>query len=386
MSQQGGHLNQLSQWAGNQCANTDGTDCLVLLPLKAIVPDIAHFFTGKIDQCSRGMGQVNEKIQRTAADYANNDQQHAADLLSIYPAGSLPFPDISTIPGGSSVGNFTDEAVNLTEPASAEDDTSKAIKHALWACKGKGEIKAAEKMFKFCTGQSLIGLMFDPIIGDFGRLKYLSDSYEALGDCLYTVAGTVRKGSWKLGSQWQGQTGQAFDEYLFRWSMGIGGLGDAAKSAAKIYKDAYNTITVLLAAALREIDKLIMDEIEQLAKQAAEMLAGDAAIEAVGLGPEDPLADVGAGIYSAYKMYKIYKIVQKIVNGIRTIVKIYEGIQKAIDGIHKGIQAIMDAINSPMPTLGSLVDDVEQRGFEFEKSGGWSSTMGAARIGMIPAA
>ncbi|WP_441246529.1 WXG100 family type VII secretion target [Kitasatospora sp. McL0602] len=386
MSQQGSHLSQLAQWSGNQCANTDGFDGLLLLPLKAIAPSVAHFFADKINQCQRGMVLVNEKIQRTSADYTQVDQQHAVDLISIYPAGSLPLPDISSIPGGSAVGNFTDEPVELKEPTSAEDDTTKAIKHALWATSGKGEIKAAEKMFKFCTGQSLIGLMFDPLIGEFGRLRYLSDAYEELGDGIYTVAGTLRKGSWKLGSEWQGQTAQAFDEYLFRWSMGLGGVGDAAKSAAKIYKDAYTAITVLVAAALREIDKLIREEIEQLAKQAAEMLAGDAAIEAVGLGPEDPLADVGAGIYTAYKMYKIYKIVQKIVNGIATIVKIYEEIQKAVDGIHKGIQAIMDAINSPMPTLGSLVNDVEQRGFEFEKSGGWSSTMGAARIGMIPAA
>jgi hypothetical protein len=38
-----------------------------------------------------------------------------------------------------------------------------------------------------------------------------------------------------------------------------------------------------------------------------------------------------------------------------------------------------------MPTLGSLVNDVEQRGFDFEK-GAWDPTLGAVRVGMLPSA
>lgn len=116
------------------------------------------------------------------------------------------------------------------------------------------------------------------------------------------------------------------------------------------------------------------------------MLAGDATIEAVGLGPEDPLADVGAGLYSAYKLYEMYKTVSKIITIIKVIEGIYKAIEAAIKGIESAVKKVTEALNSPMPTVDSLIGDVERRGFEFEKSGGWSATAGAARIGMLPAA
>lgn len=386
VAKQGDHLGALAQWSGNQCANTGGLDGLLLLPLLEIVPAVSHFFGEKLAHCQRGTGVIGDKIHRTSTDYARTDQEHAAELLSIFPAGSAHFPDLGSPASASHLGNFTDEDVPLKEPPSAEEDTAKNIKHQVMALSRDGELKAADKMFQFCTGQSLVELLLAPLFGEYGRLRYLHDVYDELGDGVYTVAGTLRKGSWKLAGEWNGQTATAFDEYMFRWSMGIGGVGDAAKTAAKVYKDGYDVVVGLAYSALHEIDSLIKQEIAELAKQAAETLAGDAAIEAVGLGPEDPLADIGAGVYTAYKMYKIYKVVQKIINRIALIVKIFEGIEKAVETIKKDVHAVMDFINSPMPSLGSLVDDVEQRGFEFEKSGGWSSTLGASRIAMLPAA
>jgi hypothetical protein len=50
------------------------------------------------------------------------------------------------------------------------------------------------------------------------------------------------------------------------------------------------------------------------------------------------------------------------------------------------VNAMLAALNAPLPTVGSLIDDVEQKGFTFEQGGGWSPTLGAARLAMLPSA
>jgi uncharacterized protein YukE len=251
---------------------------------------------------------------------------------------------------------------------------------------GDSELKGANKVFQFCTGQSLVELLITPLFGEYGRLLYLHDAYDALGDAVYTVTGTLRKGSWTLGTEWTGDAATNFDSYLFQWTMGMGGVGDAAKEAAKVYKVGYEAVVLLVHRALKQINELINNEIKELAEQGAKMAAGDAAIEAVGLGPEDPLADIGAGIYTAYRLYEMYKIVKRIITVITVIEKIFEAISDAVEAIKKGVNEITAFIKSPPPSISSLVDQVEQNGFEFEKSGGWSTTVGAARIGLLPAA
>ncbi|MFI0902961.1 hypothetical protein ACH4TE_05330 [Streptomyces sioyaensis] len=384
-AKQAGHLGAIQSYSSHHCRKDDDLDGL-LLPLRLLVPATADYFSGKLAQCHRGMGVIEDKIHRTGGDYATADHQAMTDLHSIYPGAISHFPNIGSLPGASRAGNFTDEAVSLKEPANAEETTAKNIHHQLMMLGMKSELKTADKVFKFFTGQSLVELLLKPLTGDYGRLMALHDAYDTVGEAVYTVAGTLRKGSWALGSEWKGQTGTAFDSYLFRWTMGIGGVGDAAKTVAKAYKDGYDVVIVLVHQALRKLEDLIQQEIEQLAKQGAEMLAGDAAIEAVGLGPEDPLADVGAGLYSAYKLYEMYKTISKIITIINVIEGIYKAIEAAIKGIESAVKKITEALNSPMPTVDSLIDDVERRGFEFEKSGGWSATAGAARIGMLPAA
>lgn len=116
------------------------------------------------------------------------------------------------------------------------------------------------------------------------------------------------------------------------------------------------------------------------------MVAGDAAIEAVGLGPEDPLADIGAGIWSAWKLYKIYKIVRMIISTIMMIEEIFKEISKAVDEIGKGIAAVRELMNSPAPSIDDIMNTVEQRGTKFEEDKFWNPKLGATRIGLLPTA
>lgn len=129
---------------------------------------------------------------------------------------------------------------------------------------------------------------------------------------------------------------------------------------------------------------LIANELEQLAEQGAELAAGDAAIEAAGLGPEDPIADVGAGIFTAYKIYKIYRVISAIITAISAIEATFRLISKAVTDISDAVDAAVKLFDSPMPSIGSLINDVEKRGFGFERDSGWSPSLGAARIALLP--
>jgi hypothetical protein len=387
VAQQGGHLGTIHGYAAGQCAQDGDLDGL-LYPVRPLVHDVSQFFQSKLAQCQRGMTLVSGKVDRTAADYSAADAASAADLRKLYPAAYSAMPDLGSIPGAHLVGNYRDEGVSPQEPTSAAADEATNIKHQLRALMLNfqgGELAGAEKLFKWCTGQSLIELLLKPLLGDYGRLLYLHDAYTELSKGVYTVAGTLRKGSWALGSEWQGDAARAFDSYMFCWSMGIGGVGDAATLTGKVFKDAYDVVVALVHVALSEINAL-MNEFVELAKQAAETAAADAAIEVAGGGPEDPIADVAAGLVTAWKLYKIYKIVRRIISGVNAVETIYGKISAAVQAVPQEINKIIAAINAPLPSIGSLVDDVEQRGFSFEQNAGWSPTLGAARMTMLPAA
>ncbi len=380
---QGGDLGQLATWAGKECATTDGLDGL-LEPLRGLVTEAAGFFHGKYALSQSGMTGVSNKIVQTRDTYARGDAQAEQNLKNAYPAA---IPGFSVLPNLPKLGTFDDTPITLKEPDSAGDDTAKNIQLQLRLASGKligGELKGAEILFKFVTGQSLVELILKPIVGEYGRLKYLEESYQQLSDASYVVAGTLRKGTWRLASEWTGDAGAAFDSYLFRWHMGIGGLGDAAKVAAKLYKDGYDAVCVLVFAVLKAINDLLEQGVKQLAEEAATILGGDAAIEAAGGGPEDPVADIGAIVLDIWELYKIYKTVRTIISVISTIISIFNKISAAISKISSDIKAVEKFFSSPIPSIDDIKNDVQQRAAEFETNSGWNPELGALRVGLLP--
>lgn len=389
MTDQASHLVSLARWSGDQCGNADGLEGL-LSPLTGPIHQVSQLFTEKLGQCQRGMQDVSGKITLTAQDYARADQAAISAINGIYPSALPHFPDIGTL-HLPNVGNFTDQAVSLTEPSSAQYDTARNIEHELDLLRKKllfgGPLAVAQKVFQFFTGQNLVELLLDPLVGDYGRLLYLHDAYDELGSGLYTVAATIRKGSWALGDQWTGDAATNFDSYMFRWSMGIGGLGDAAKVVAKDYHDGYVAVSALVFSALYAINKLMDTALAQLAKEGGKIVAVDATIEVLGLGPEDPVADVIAGVFTvASTAYTIYRIISVIITAINAIEKIFHDISESVKAIHSAVTAVTNFFDGPLPSIGSLINDVEQRGFSFEQDKGWSPSLGAARVALLPSA
>jgi hypothetical protein len=166
--------------------------------------------------------------------------------------------------------------------------------------------------------------------------------------------------------------------------MGIGGLGDAAKVTAKLYKDGYDTVCVLVFAVIKAINDLLEQGVKQLAEEAATILGGDAAIVAAGGGPEDPVADIAAIVLDIWELYKIYKTVRTIISVISTIITIFNKISAAISKISSDIKAVEKFFSSPAPTVDDIKNDVQQRAAEFETNSGWNPELGALRVGLLP--
>ncbi|MFF3569515.1 hypothetical protein ACFYXQ_17235 [Nocardia jiangxiensis] len=399
VSKQGEHLAPMVAWAGKECSDTDGLNGL-LSAVKPIVPEVAQLLGGKLKQCQIGMGTVKDKVTTVDKELRSEDEKNATAIAKVIPDSPGISFDVSSVPGSSTLGNFTDEAVNLKAPDKPKTISkglvgTLAAKHGISVdgsdkkgTGGGGLIWIADKAYKMVTGHSFIEQLFKPLLGDWDQLMYLHDAYDTLGDACYTVAGTLRKGSWKLGSEWNGDTAEAFDAYMFRWTMGLGGVGDAAKEFAKVCKEVYDLVVDAVKIIVSEIDSLIANEITELAKEAAKTVEGDVAIEAIGLGPEDPVADVVAAAWTGYRAIKIYKRVKAVLSAVNKIYTVYNGIKKTVEKVSEAKKQLESLLsdNSPWPTAGSLISDVEQRGFDFEKDGSWDPTAGVARVAMLPSA
>lgn len=152
----------------------------------------------------------------------------------------------------------------------------------------------------------------------------------------------------------------------------------------QLFKPLLDAVRIIVS----EIDSLIANEITELAKEAAKTVEGDVAIEAIGLGPEDPVADVVAAAWTGYRAIKIYKRVKAVISAINKIYTVCNGIKKTVEKVSEAKKQLESILtdNSPWPTAGSLISDVEQRGFDFEKDGSWDPTAGVARVAMLPSA
>jgi hypothetical protein len=195
------------------------------------------------------------------------------------------------------------------------------------------------------------------------------------------VAGNLRRGTYKMAPQWNGDAATEFESWMFRWHMGIGGLGDLAKVASNVFRDGYLTVSVLVQGVLDAIGAFINHELKKL----LEVAAGTAAIEAVGGGPEDPVADVVAIGWDAWK---IYQALSYAITAIHAIVKLIGGLIDAVKKLSKDINdliaLIRDGSKNPGDVARTMLDHGLNKGLEVEKDQFWDPRFGATRIALLP--
>jgi len=410
MDQLSGHFVDLRDWTTGECSDASDLNGLYVFAITELAPRIAALFAEKLAVCQNGMADVGDKARLTGTAYAGAEHANTSNLAKIYGQPLPGFPDIGKIPGLEHIGDFNDETVQLKPPDPAGDITAKNIAEQLTLLglvsdpassafgkqyklkptlvhigSGPGNITGqilwlGDSIFKTLFGQSLVQILLYPIVGNYGRLKFLQEAYEQLSDGIYTVTGTMRKGSVKLGGEWEGDAAIGFDSLLFRWSMGSGGLGDAAKVVSHIFRDAYDTLCVLIQIALQLITRFINEALRQL----VEAVVGTLGIVAAGGGPEDPVTDVVAAAWDVYKIYKLATVCYQV---ITEIIEYYPEIQAAVLKIINEIEVVKQAFEAGIDSevvINSLLKEVEKRGFEFEKNGSWNPAAGAARLALLP--
>ena len=369
---QRGHLGQLGNYAGTTCANTDGL-AHALSFLQQPVVDLSTFMNNKYFDCQGGIGKVATDVRDTGHEYAKSDARAESFVRASYPAPLGAFQEIS---GGPSVGSYNDIDIELPEPDDAEDILKANLDHVLSA------LGTIEHIWRWVTGgDSLLERLVTPIMGNYGRLQYLSQAYASLSDATYTVAGNLRRGTYKMAPQWNGEAATAFEFLMFRWHMGIGGLGDLDKVASQVLHDGYLTVAALVQAVLDAIGAFINHE----GKKLVEAAAGTAAIEAVGGGPEDPVADVVAVGWDAWKIYQAVSIAITAINEIiKLIGKLIDGVKELGQEIDEIKELISDAAEDPGQAAKDALDQGLNRAGEIEKDQFWNPKLGAARIAMLP--
>jgi hypothetical protein len=370
---QRGHLGTLGNYAGSTCANGDGLDNALSF-LRQPVADLSTFLNNKFFDCQAGIANAAGNVRYAGYLYHSTDRHAETEIRSVFPSAPSYFPDIT---GGPSVGSYDDIDVAPEEPDAADEIIKTNLNHVMSA------LGTVEHIWRWVTGgDSLLERLVTPITGNYGRLKYLKVAYANLSDGTYTIAGNIRRGTYHIAPKWNGGAANEFEYLMFRWHMGIGGLGDLAKVASNVFRDGYATIATLVNAVLDAIGVFINHEIKKL----LEAVAGTAAIEAAGGGPEDPVADVIAG---GWDLWKIYQAVSAAITAINLIVNLIGKLIEGVKAVAHSINELRNLIGEAKQDPGQLAKDLLNQGLnsagEVEKDSFWNPTVGAARIGLLPA-
>ena len=140
------------------------------------------------------------------------------------------------------------------------------------------------------------------------------------------------------------------------------------------------TVNLILGA----LDSLIAGALASLAKAVAKVLL----IEAAGLGPEDPVADVIAAISAVHDMYKALKAAVLVVKAIIFLINKLAGqIQGIADRVHRIatiVSTVHDLVADPSGTTKDLLSQGAQTTVDLEHTTAWDPVKGAVRIALLP--
>ncbi len=372
------HLARLAGYAAARAGDTRGLDN-ALAVLRAPAAALSGMLRARYAAAAQGITDTAAKLRAAGAAYQHADARAEAAVAATFPAAYATFPEIA---GGPSLGSYADLAVRPRAPRPAEDALAASLSHVT------GVVGEFEALWRWCSGgDSLLARLVTPITGDYGRLAYLRDAYAQLSDASYTVAGTLRRGTFRMAPRWNGMAATEFEWHMFRWHMGIGGLGDLARVASDVLRDGYHAVAIAVDAVLDAISALVDHELRALAEEVGLAAAGTAAIEVVGGGPEDPVADVLAAGWDAYQGYRMYRTVRRIAATLVTIDGLIRGVRHAVAGLGRGLHELAllrEASADPGRLARDLLDRGLDRSYEIERQAAWDPRYGALRVALLP--
>jgi hypothetical protein len=375
-----GHATVLSAYAGTYCTETAGMDGVMAL-IRPIVTDLAEANGTVLNRISARLDTTAVELGAAADDYDAGDTTAAdgfattfpdpPDYFRTFPALEPPLLDLPAYEPNPAAPTYT--ATRYVPEDIDVDD---------WI----GQI---EQAWQEAYGESLIGALVEPLIGDPGRLAYLAEAYTQLGTGTYQVAWNLRYGSYNLGQVWEGDAYDAFGAHMFKWHMGLGGLGDVHALFAKLFTTLRDTIVDGVEAA-RELINQLIDRIFRawLRKYLNEeigyrtnpfgSLTGD---------PCNPRVIVFV-VWTNDDM-------SEFLDAVNAVKERIEQLQRDVERLIDSVRAVLDSVEMLLSFLGhpfrNATDAVRQaaenaqRGvFEFESAEWYDPAVGAGRVLLLP--
>lgn len=355
----------LQGYAGRTCRTTTGLDGLLSV-LRSPVELVADANQSVLLKTNDGLWQTHLDIRSAAYDAESSDAEAAAQISALFPEAPDFFPD-RIGPVGSMYGYDDHWDSHPVEPEDASTElTAEGIDPG-------GVLGAIDWVWEQVTGESLIAAIIDPIVGDPGRLAWLSEAYSELGDATYAVAWNLRSGTFNVGPHWNGDSGRAFELHMFRWHMGLGGLGDAQHLVSGILSEAYDLVFEGVNMVLEKINSLINRLAEFAARKAAPVI-----------GWFTTAWDVFTGDLWD-KITEFIDDVQRIKDQIQDLKDACEDFKADIEDAKATVEALLDGARDPLGALRDLAGDAQSQIFNVEGRDDWEPSLtSAGRAALLP--
>lgn len=174
-----------------------------------------------------------------------------------------------------------------------------------------------------------------------------------------------------------------FELLMFRWHMGLGGLGDA-----------YHVLSTLFAEASRVIGDMVdwaLDKLYGIIEWLAAKLAGVGLVKTVGVAIWNVVTEFD--LTAAYdEVRAIYDDVMGLKNKIGEIKQACEDLKGDLEEMWETVQEVASLSSDPRQALETAIEDevadLASREVQIEQMGWgaaqWQAEVGVVRVGLLP--
>jgi hypothetical protein len=381
VEQQSGYLYGLVGYASDTCGETGGLDGFMSV-LRGPVEDLAEMGTSVVSLCGTGLGPyvgAGQKIRAAVTSYQNTDAASATYINEIFPDLPVTIPSDVLLPeAGDAV--FSYDNAEAPNPAEPTDDVTELTADEI---DPGGVLGTFADVFEWAFGIDPLQELVEPFLGRFGRLAWLSTAHVNMGDAIYQVTWNLREGSYIVAPHFTGEAGTEFQVYMFRWHMGLGGLGDVYHVVSKLLADASSVIGDMTSTAL---DKLY-DLIEWLAAKLA------------GVGWVRTGWNVVWSAVTEFDLTAVYDEIREkyddvmaLYHAIQDIKRKYDTLKAELEELWRTIQDVVGLASDPQQAIADAIDihrdEVRDDAVEIEQMGvgaaQWPAETGALRVALLP--
>lgn len=394
LRKQVGHMDKVAAHVDTYGSNVDGMECKALRWLRPTITSLADRHRNAASATGTSFGMTGLLVHSFRSDMRDDDRDLARELRQVLVDEDPVVPELTDgfprPPKG-----YADDPPSFPDPGEADVDIVKQLKEV------DRELAEYEDFWQEMTGDSLLVTLTEPILGDYGRLNYLAVAYNDSAKALYDIAANLRIGTMTIGPAWNGEAGHAFESFMFRLHMGVGGLGDLHLLTAQAYQWMFHEmcqgltrVIELLGRLARKVLKWLRDNaLRPEVKDAIRKILRGALRKAVpGVGWVSGVVDIGKVIFYCYYAAQL---VEQLMREFESLMKKLQEVRKYIEQVHGFYQSGQTLLKDPDQWFQDLYHGTVRfehalsitRGKETKVELGeglWNPLVGAWRVGLLP--